>query len=216
MKNVILDLDGTILDGKARHYACYMNIVEGHGYTPVDIERYWEMKRARIDLRQLLAASDAQYIHGIYKQAWLDLIEQPAFLGLDRLQPGAVDKLRSWHELGVHLILATCRQHPTRLYEQLYELKLNTLFDTVVVCHQSNGGNNKGQEVKDVLKEFSPSDYLWIGDTEADIKAAHHLGCPVWAVSCGLRTESYLSSLRPDFLSPDLSSVSLNRWRCGH
>ena len=41
---IFLDLDGTILEGKYKHYKCYtdtVNILEG---IPLDINIYWEMK----------------------------------------------------------------------------------------------------------------------------------------------------------------------------
>ena len=63
IRTVIVDLDGTILDGRFRHYACYRQILEERGYAPVSLESYWRMKLERADRRQQLAASGAEAIH---------------------------------------------------------------------------------------------------------------------------------------------------------
>ena len=58
---------------------------------------------------------------------------------------------------------------------------------------------------------LDPGRALWIGDTEVDVAAARALGCPVWLLTCGLRTGPYLASLAPEFLGPDLTQVDLGR-----
>jgi phosphoglycolate phosphatase len=206
---VILDLDGPVLDGKRRHYACYSQILRKHGYASVNLDSYWHMKRERVDLGQLLSASGAGMFTEDFRQSWLELIEQPEFLALDGLQPGAREKLLQWRVQRVRLILVTLRRHPERLHRQLTSLGLDVLLDQVVVCEHSRGGLGKGQQLKNEVADISPADCLWVGDTEVDIEAARSFGCPVWAVACGLRSESYLASLSPDFLSEDLTTVDL-------
>jgi phosphoglycolate phosphatase len=212
IRTVIVDLDGTILDGRFRHYACYRQILEERGYAPVSLESYWRMKLERADRRQQLAASGAEAIHEDYLHAWLEQIERPDLLALDRLQPGVTEKLREWRDQGVRLVLATMRRHPERLNEQLARLDLGALLDHVVVCGHRLGGIGKAQQVKNAVAGLYPEHCLWIGDTEFDVKAARALGCPVCTVTGGERTESYLASLSPDFLSPDLKSIDLRRY----
>lgn len=210
IQTVILDLDGPILDGEFRHYACYQKILANHGYAPVSIENYWQMKRDRMDLRQQLSASGAEAIYSDFKRSWLELIEQPEMLDLDRVQPGAKQKLVEWREQGLSLALVTLRRHPERLHAQLAHLGLTFLFDYILVSDHSKGGVGKAEKVKQTLAEQPATALLWIGDTEVDVEAARWLGCPVWAVSCGVRTERYLASLAPDFLSRDITSVDLS------
>jgi phosphoglycolate phosphatase len=213
IRTVILDLDGTILDGRFRHYACYRRILEERGYAPVSLENYWRMKLERANRRQQLAASGAEAIHEDFLHAWLERIEQPDLLALDRLQPGVTEKLREWRDQGVQLVLATMRRYPERLDEQLARLGLGAFLDHVVVCEHWLGGAGKAQQVKDTVADLYPEHCLWIGDTEFDVEAARALGCPVCAVTGGERTESYLASLSPDFLSQDLKSIDLRRCR---
>lgn len=206
---VILDLDGPILDGKFRHYACYSQILMKQGYKPISLEDYWQMKRERVNRRGQLAASGAESIYEQFLQRWLELIEQPQFLELDRLQPGTIDKLQQWRNLGIQLVLVTLRSYPERLHNQLVALGLNPLLDYVLPCNHQLGAKGKFSQVRKTVSQLSPENSIWIGDTEVDVEAARLLGCPIWAVTCGLRTESYLASLSPDFLSPDLASINL-------
>lgn len=208
-RTIVLDLDGTVLDGSSRLYACYRGILEDHGYAPVGFETYRRMRRERVDRRQQLAVSRAGAIYESFLSDWLERIEHPDLLALDRPQPGAARRLREWRGMGITLVLATLRRHPDRLEEQLARLGLAPLLDHVAVCEHRLGGAGKAREVEARVPDLYPGECLWIGDTELDVEAARALGCPVWAVTGGERTEAYLASLAPDFLSPDLESVDL-------
>jgi phosphoglycolate phosphatase-like HAD superfamily hydrolase len=211
MPTIILDLDGPLLDGRDRHYACYKEILQGHGHTPLDPARYWAMKRDRADRRAQLAATGAETIYGAFLDAWLERIESPAMLALDRVQPGAPETLRRWKTSGYRLVLATLRAHPDWLRSQLAATGLDRLLDDVVVSRHDDGGEGKARKVREAVPDLVPGNALWVGDTEADVSAARALGCPVWAVTCGLRTEEFLRSLVPDFLSDDITQVDPER-----
>ncbi len=214
IKTVILDLDGPVLDGRDRHFACYSKILRKYGYLPVSIETYWNMKRERKDRRQQLAVSGADKIYDSFLTEWMNLIEEPEMLSLDKLQPGVMAKLQKWQESGLRLLLATMRRYPERLYEQLRHLGLDIYFKHIVVCDYRLGGAGKAKNVKDSVTDLVSEDTLWIGDTEADIEAARILGIHVLAITSGLRTEEYLSSLSPDFIYKDLAEVELGKLLC--
>lgn len=200
---VILDLDGPLLDGRARHYACYREILEEHGMTPLLPAPYWDLKRGGAGSRAQLAASGAESIHQAFVKSWLDRIELPRLLALDRLQPGVLEKLESWRRRGLRLVLATHRRNRASLLEQLNHLGL-TAFQRIVVCE-----GPKAEKVRDDCPELVSNRCVWIGDTEDDIEAGRVLGCTVWAVTCGLRTERFLAGLRPDHLVEDIRAVDL-------
>jgi phosphoglycolate phosphatase-like HAD superfamily hydrolase len=209
IRTLIVDLDGPVLDGKHRHYFCYQKILVERGFIPLDLESYWGMKRERADRREQLKAVGAEGIYEDFLAAWLELIEQPEALSLDRLQPGALEKLQEWRDQGLSLILVTLRRYPDRLHEQLRRLKLEPVFDHLAVCEHRAGGLGKAEKVRTISRHISARHCLWIGDTEVDIEGARAFGCRVAAVTCGLRTEVYLASLSPDLLSHDLTGIDL-------
>lgn len=209
IKTLILDLDGPILDGKLRHYACYSQILNRYGYTPISLKRYWEMKRNRLPLKKQLLASGAEAIQEQFLQAWLEKIEQPDLLRCDRLQLGVKEKLEEWRNSGLQLVLATMRRFPKYLQQQLVNFGLNSLLDHVLVCEHQLGGVGKAQQVQKFLPQISPSNCIWIGDTEIDIEAARSFGCPIWVVTCGIRTKTYLASLSPDLIGSELRHINL-------
>ena len=214
IKAIILDLDGPVLDGRYRHFACYSKILSKYGYSPVSIDAYWNMKRERKDRRQQLAVSGADKTYDSFLTEWMNLIEEPEMLSLDKLQPGVMAKLQKWQESGLCLVLATMRRYPERLYEQLRHMGLDIYFKHIVVCDYRIGGAGKAQNVKDAVPDLVPEDTLWIGDTEADIEAARILGVHVLAITSGLRTGEFLSSLRPDFIFKDLAEVEMGKLLC--
>jgi len=204
---VVLDLDGPILNGKLRHYSCYSNILREHGFDPMPIEQYWEMKRNRRDLHEQLKVSRADGIYDQFLQLWLERIEMREYLRLDRLQPEAVMKLRHWKGQDICVVLATMRSNSQNLYWQLRSFDILNPFNQVIVI-DGHDGSRKAEAVQRRV-ELSPSKTIWIGDTEADIDAARQIGVKIIAVTSGLRAASYLQSLDPDYLVPDLQSVCL-------
>lgn len=205
----IVDLDGPVLDGRERHYACYREIVVELGYAPLDINTYWDMKRHRASRREQLAAIGAGAAYDVFRAAWIQRIEQPRLLELDRLQPMVIETLAGWRDRGIVLALATMRREPAYLRRELEAFRLLPLLDHVIVSDFEGGGVLKAERVRAAMPGVDLAAGVWIGDTEADIAAARNLGCRIWALSCGLRTEEYLRTLDPDFIDRYLSDVRL-------
>src|SRR5207253_2958443 len=125
-----------------------------------------------------------------------------------------MEKLTQWRNGGFRLVMATQRHDPKALVQQLARVGLAPLLDQVVACDHADGGAGKAHRVREILAAAPDKRCLWISDTEIDIEAARNFGCPVWAVTCGIRTEPYLKSLAPDFLSWGVRDIELERvWR---
>src|SRR5207237_1355265 len=116
---LILDLDGPILEGRERQYACYRNILTESGFTAVSLECYWEMKRARVPLAAQLAATGAEALRESFPKRWLEEIESDVLLERDTVQPGAKETLAAWQEAGLRMVLATQRRNAMGLHRQL-------------------------------------------------------------------------------------------------
>jgi phosphoglycolate phosphatase len=213
IEQVLLDLDGPLLDGRERHYCCYRTILERFGFEPIGIDEYWEKKRALVDRKVLLRLSGAEEIYDEFLASWLAMIESPGMLALDKVQEGAVDCLRCWREQRIELTLVTMRQNRQALEEQLVSTALRQLLDIVLVCDLADGEVGKADAVRRFsLDKVNRGRALWIGDTEADWGAARSLGCRVVLLSNGLRNESYLNSLPGAVVRPSIASLKDGVW----
>ncbi|MFZ2633417.1 MAG: HAD hydrolase-like protein [Desulfosalsimonadaceae bacterium] len=208
IKTIILDLDGPILDGRLRHYRCYADIMIEHGYNPIPINRYWDMKRNRINRHIYLAESDAESFYNNFLLNWLQRIEQKEYLALDLFQNGSFKTLTSWKSQGISLVLATMRHNSENLKWQLNQLNIITLFDEVIAIGNGDSGKVKAEHIISKVKNIKSLNAVWIGDTEVDVDAARYLGVDVCAVTCGLRTAEFLESLNPNYLETNLSSFA--------
>lgn len=219
IKQIFLDLDGPLLDGKQKHYHCYRCILERFGFRPIGIDEYWEKKRNLVNRRELLKMSGAEEIYNDFLAAWLLMIESPEMLALDKVQEGAVDCLRSWKEQRIDLTLVTMRKNKSALEEQLKSTGLRQFLNTVLDCDHAGGGVGKADAVRGLFQnKVNKGDALWIGDTEADWEAAKSLGCGVLLLSNGLRNESYLKSLQGAVVKPSILSLKesvLGSLNCG-
>lgn len=211
IKNILLDMDGPLLDGKQRHYQCYSDIVSALGFLPIDVDVYWEMKRMGKSRREQLAMSDAGSIYDTFLSEWIKKIEQLEYLEYDGVQSGAINKLKGWRNSGVSINLVTMRSNKNNLLVQLESTGLDVYLSSVTVCGHAKGGKGKAEAVKEAHPELMGTPSLWIGDTEADYEGARAFGCPVWLLSCGLRTNEFLKSLEPDFLSYSINDVKLEK-----
>lgn len=208
IKNIFLDLDGPLLDGKERHYFCYRTILKNFGFQPIGIDEYWENKRALLNRRDLLSLSGASEIYEEFLAPWLVLIESPYALALDKVQEGAIDCLRSWKAQGMELTLVTMRKNEPALEAQLALTGLRPFLDIVMVCDHADGAQGKADAVRHIYSESSfKRNALWIGDTEADWGAAKSLGCEVVLLANGLRNEGYLKALKGSVVKSSIMSL---------
>jgi phosphoglycolate phosphatase-like HAD superfamily hydrolase len=193
---VVLDLDGPILECKARHYACYRDVCGRHGLNPLTPDEYWKRKRRRADSKDIFRASGATGDEELLLRSWIERVEEQTYLALDTLQPGAHETLAFWAANGARLLLATLRRNPDGLQEQLDSLGLTHLFEGIVVCDPSLGAKGKADAVARRARGTDLRASTWIGDTEVDADAAGLLQCSkVFLVTCGIRDEESLRSL---------------------
>ena len=208
IKQIFIDLDGPLLDGKERHYFCYRSILERFGYKSIGIDEYWEKKRALVNRRDLLNLSGAEKIYDDFLVAWLSMIESSEALALDKVQEKAVDCIRSWKGQEIELALVTMRKNKQTLEAQLAATGLRRCLDVVLVCDHADGGAGKAYAVRNMYPSNRfKQDALWIGDTEVDWEAAQSLGCGVVLISNGLRNEAYLLSLKGALVKPSIASL---------
>jgi phosphoglycolate phosphatase-like HAD superfamily hydrolase len=208
LPEIIVDLDGPILDVAERHFKVYCDIAAELGCALLPFETYWSQKRVPLGAKRILELTARPAPYEAFAKRWLQEIERDVYLDIDTLQPGALTTLERWNDSGHRVVLATMRQNAVALERQLLALGLESKFHAVVVCDRLEGAIGKAESVARVVGEVTKASY-WIGDTEVDVAAARRRGSIAWALSCGLRAAAFLAAQHPDHLSEYLANVDL-------
>jgi phosphoglycolate phosphatase len=176
---------------RARHYATYRSTVQAFGGRPLDAGRYWARKRQGVGWAELLAGSEvAADREDAFLERFVARIEAPPSLRLDRLFPGVRETLDALRRRGDRLVLVSLRRSPEALLGQVHDLGIAGAFERICSGHEhAEGHRSKVHLIRQVRP--GPSAVL-VGDTEADVLAARHLGLPSVGVAGGLRTRGYL------------------------
>ena len=223
---VFCDFDGPIVDVSERYYSTYRQALAEtkQAYQAKDIElpvtelnqaSFWCMKQNRVPDEEIAMRSGLQ---GSEIQAFLtrvqEIVNQPDLLHKDRLQPGVEWALGLLHSQGFRLVLVTLRRQ-TQAQQILQNYGLLRLFTSIWGTQDDHSAYQNYTEIKQQLlsaaiaKENIPTDTAWmIGDTEADILAGQACAITTIALTCGLRSRTYLTKYNPHNIMSDLLSAT--------
>jgi len=198
---VVFDLDGTVADTAQDIHASLVAALAGKGLPPVDLES----TRLMIGGGPQLLVERALHRLGINTDARLvtNLVEafHDDYLANGdrhaRLYDGAESALRQLHAMGMRIGL--CSNKPDDLCRMLTRsFGIDRYIDETL---GSTPGMPKKPDPAPLLAiverlGVTPSDTLYIGDSDADVKAARAAGIPVMLVSYGytLRPAGQLGS----------------------
>jgi phosphoglycolate phosphatase-like HAD superfamily hydrolase len=157
--------------------------------------------------REILGLSGVVPNEAEYKISKLGKIEDPENLALDRLQPGVMEALDRL-ALRYRIVLVTLRHSREALDQELKALGIAGHFEEVL---SGPAGGIPGWKVKCGLVEkagiVQGKNDFFAGDTETDIVAGKSLGITTVAVCNGIRNESFLRALSPDWIVPTLPEL---------
>lgn len=226
---VFCDFDGPIIDVSNRYYTTYKLALadtqaayQDQGILlpvhPLSKQQFWHMKQDRVPDVEIAMRSGLQGEQiDFFLGRVLEIVNQPALLGQDRLQPGASWALALLHSQGVRLVLVTlrCQLQATQI---LRNYGLTRLFSGIYGTsdHQAAYRNNaevKQQLLEQAITEQSPRSgrpcSAWmVGDTEADLLAAQALSIPAIGLTCGIRSSRYLKQFQPNGIYSDLLAAA--------
>lgn len=192
--NIVLDLDGTLIDTRARLYRLFQHLAPE---SPLSFNEYWAFKRRGLSNADLLADElvwdEAAIV--TFTRDWMALIEAPEFLALDEAFAGVADALSHLAERA-DLHLCTARQLPGAARAQLDKLGLSRWFKTVLVTEQH--ADKQGVLARQ-LPQLRPGDWM-VGDTGRDVQAGRALGLRTCAVLSGFLDRDTLLLYRPDLV----------------
>ena len=203
-EEILLDLDGTLLDTRERHYKCYSDILETKNETSLGKDRFWELKRNVTPVPDILKESRSHCEIEYFQEFWKKIIEEPRYLSLDRPYEGVIE-LMSRLSKKYYLVLITMRNNAAALDDQLVNHGFTQYLDEVILVDNSKL-TRKSQALK-ARKNIHVNTVLWVGDTEQDICSAKELVIPVCAVTSGIRSEMFLRQYNPDYLLPDITYI---------
>lgn len=199
---LFFDFDGTIVDVSGRYYALHLHCLKDAS-KPISSNAYWTLKRDNVPEAAILAEHYPAEDFTAYEAKRMSLIEDPRFLEHDKLIPGARETLAQLSE-AMTLILVTLRKRPDELRQQFDALDLRQYFKDVLVAAPNIGPwQTKVQMIKPYIQT---GDWI-IGDTDADVLAARHLGMTSCATLTGIRSEAKLSAMHPTHIISDITKL---------
>ncbi len=180
-----LDLDGTLIDCRPRQVELTSAILAELGAPPVDRDALWASKREGATTREaLLAAGIPAHVVETAVSRWVARIEDPTWLSRDPVLAETPRALAAVRSVGMSPVVLTARRDSTAVRDQVARLDLDV--DEVDVVDPSDSMAAKA----DRLRALGAVAY--VGDTEADARAAAAASVLFAAVGGGQRSERFL------------------------
>lgn len=219
MLRLITDFDGPIMDVSDRYYHVYTLCLATYQQPDQFIKQlpkaeFWRLKRAQVPEWQIgrlsgLNPEQARAFAGMRARVVHDI----PYLVYDRLLPGAIATLEACQRAGMDLVVMTMRRQ-RELNEPLKRYRLDRFFPpTHRYCIsddyvKTDDVHDKPQLMARALAELPPATETWmVGDTEADIAAAHAHGIRIIAVLSGIRDRTQLAQHHPDYIVNNLQEA---------
>ena len=225
------DFDGPIVDVSDRYYHTYqLGLAKTQAVyrkfqqsaelplCPLTKSQFWQMKQERTPDREIAMRSGLQ---GEQIDCFLSnvtqIVNQPELLQQDQLQPGVKWALALLQAQGARLVLVTLRCQ-TQATQILRQHGLKPLFSQIWGSKDDgvaygNLADHKTELLRQAIAAQSEADATsraaWmIGDTEADVLAGQAMNVPTIALTCGIRSKTYLQKLEPTRIHADLLSAA--------
>lgn len=201
--NIIFDLDGTLIDSRYRLYKLFQDLVPE---SSLDFDDYWSLKRNKVSnegiLREVFSFKESKI--KLFLHSWMELIEAPQYLALDKNIDGVISHIRL-NLLEFNLYVCTDRQLRDPVISQLRNLGLLSFFRNILVTEKSK---TKEDLILSEVKNLSSADWV-IGDTGKDIQVGHALKMNTCAVLSGFLSYEKLLPYCPDKIINSVSEFIL-------
>ncbi|WP_287127697.1 HAD family hydrolase [Candidatus Cyanaurora vandensis] len=202
------DFDGPLMDVSERYFQVYCFILPqaaepGQPLNYLSKAEFWECKRAQVNERTIgrqsgLTEEQAEQFVRLRRRH----VHADPFFAHDRVQPDVYHHLTRLQAADVDLTVVTMRR-TRELEPTLEQFDLARFFPSESrYClandyHKSNDVHDKQLLLARHYPKHQHQRCYMVGDTEADILAAKHLGIPSLGVLCGIRNEARLRALDP-------------------
>ncbi|MBF2090059.1 MAG: HAD family hydrolase [Synechococcales cyanobacterium K44_A2020_017] len=215
MLRLITDFDGPIMDVSERYYRVYQIGLEQVGRPDQPLNclskaDFWELKRAQVPERQIgrISGLDERQAETFARYRRKTVHTLP-YLKYDQPVPGAIATLERIQALGIDLAVMTMRRE-RELDDAFARYDLGRFFPSDRRYCLSNDYvkttdvEDKPRLMERAMAELPPASNWMIGDTEADLAAAHRYSIKAIAVLSGIRNREQLSHHAPHFIVDNL------------
>ena len=213
---LFLDLDGTLLDDRRRHYETYAEVLGRPEFRgmPIPEKEYWERKIRGEATDQFLR--DARLFptkFRKFREVFEARLESPEMLAYDELKEGSATFLGKLYTK-TPIVLVTQRRQKNNLEAQLVGLGIRKYFVEVLFGGPSlprrPDRTHRGKEKAKLIRaryKMPPTDSVLVGDSENDVYCAREMGWTVFLVEGGHRVRKLQMEADPDRLLPDLPAA---------
>lgn len=212
VKGVIFDLDGTLLDSIDVLWQSFNTGVEAFGLEPTAKEQLMDsmnqghsladiLREIYTELRTESASGTISGIMAEIKKAYrAQGVEKVSFSG------GAKELLGLLKARGVRMGIVTSRSSsPERVCHELESRQMPHFIDAVVTAAEANRKPSPDAIIVCLKRlELLPEECIFVGDSQADIRAGKSAGVRTAAVATGVSARRELEAESPDFVFDNL------------
>lgn len=191
---LFLDLDGTLLDDERRHYAVYTDVLQDPEMrgVPIPSAEYWGLRKENKPIEEILKRSRLfPTKYQAYRDRFDAKLEAPEMLGLDSLKVGVENSLGKLYTK-TPIVLVTQRRDGEALESQLSSMGIRKYFVTVLAGapkreRRPNPDARWKHKVALIRTRYRlpPTQAVYIGDIEIDVKTVRDLGFEVFLIEIG-------------------------------
>ncbi len=191
-KLLVFDWDGTIMDSEPKIVSCFQRAIAQLGFeerTPQQVRHMigLGLKQAAQQLYPELSEQQRETLVTTYKHYFFENSDAPT-----PLFPGVFDMIHQLHGAGYLLAVATGKSR-RGLDKVMVESQLGALF-LANRSAEETASKPDPLMLHEIMNELSvaPEDAVMIGDTEYDLKMAHHANVASIAVTYGVHNKAHL------------------------
>ena len=197
--NLLVDLDGTLVDPAAGIISCFRQALEAMGHAAPEASKlHWVIgPPSRVSFREILGSqAAAETATAIYRShyAATGMFAATAYGGID----AALSELRA---RGVRLVLCTSKARVFAV-QVLAHFKLDRHFAAVYGAELDGRFDDKGELIAHLLQAegIAPANACMIGDRKYDVLGAHGNQVPAIGALWGFGSEAELRQAGADAL----------------
>ena len=205
IRNVIFDLDGTLIDGYGPVTESLNAALVAHGRSPIEVEVVRPLVGMGLEwlLTNFFPPKELDRAVDLFRQHYAKV-----YLHGNFLLPGVQEVLERLHAAGQHLAVAS-NKPGERVRGICEHLGIATYLKVMVGAGDVPSLKPDPGMVLAVMDLLGarPADSLYIGDTGIDVQTARAAGIPVVCVLGGSASHQQLLAAGPDLILPSLASL---------